>query len=89
MTGFEVVKRQEMQQSQKENIRGRNVQISFNSWGHLCVRLVGTPSLTQDPANPPTEAETLIVFDKCSSAEIVRFCQSDLRDSRQQTLPPF
>ncbi|MFA5385518.1 MAG: hypothetical protein WC364_12855 [Eubacteriales bacterium] len=93
----EIIKRWEGQLSDKEIIDGISSQLSYNSWGHLVVRIIKNPLapeeepsfMTDDDQNNKTkEADTLIVFDKKVSDEIISFCQEVLR-SRQQRQIPF
>lgn len=40
---FEIIRRKEGEISQKQEIRHKNVQISINDWGHLCIREFDEP----------------------------------------------
>lgn len=45
---FELIRRKEGETSQKQEIRHKNVQISINDWGHLCIREFDEPKLEGD-----------------------------------------
>lgn len=51
----------------KQQLTGGNVQVSYNSHGHLVVRLM-----------KQNGSDTLIVFDAKASREIIEFCQERL-----------
>lgn len=42
---LEIIRRKEGEISQKQEIRHKNVQISINDWGHLCIREFDEPQL--------------------------------------------
>jgi hypothetical protein len=62
---FEFIRRKEGETSQKQEIRHKNVQISINDWGHLCIREFDEPHMNDD--------EHLIVFDKATTERIINF----------------
>ena len=61
---LEIIKRHEGEMSQKEQITGAEVQICYNSWGHLSIRIIKDP--TQD---------VLIVLDERTSNAVMNFCE--------------
>lgn len=61
---IEIIKRKEGFKSQKEQLNGSRVQVSYNSWGHLVVRVIIDD--TED---------SLVVFDKKASQEVINFSQ--------------
>lgn len=63
---IEIIKREEGAMSEKEDIRGWNMQVSYNDWGHLVVRVIHS--------NTPM-ADTLVVFDKSTSERIIEFAK--------------
>lgn len=67
---LEIIKRREGERHEKTQVCGINVQVSFNDWGHLCVRVIQA----YDKCTP-LEADTLLVFDSPTSAKIVNFCE--------------
>lgn len=62
---IEVIKRQEGFKSEKSAIESGRPQISYNSDGHICVRLVHD-----------SEKDTLIVFDCEASDRIISFLRN-------------
>jgi hypothetical protein len=73
---IEIIKRREGEPSQKEQVTGEMMQVSYNSWGHLVVRVIQGD--TQD---------VLVVFNKQVSENIIQFCQGQLTRSCGDT--PF
>jgi hypothetical protein len=66
---IEIIKRREGEKSVKEQISGRwgrvqGVQVSYNDWGHLVVRLIQND-----------EEDTLVVFNRDISDSIIEFCK--------------
>ena len=87
----EIIKRREGQVSSKEVIDGVNSQVSFNSWGHLVVRVIQNPPVPEEEPSFMTDdadvsskdslsADTLIVFNRQVSSEIIAFCQEVLKN---------
>ena len=79
---LEIVKRAEGQRSQKESVRGSDVQVSLNDWGHLVVRVITEAQVpVHDPGDfDPSKdhyaelpGDILVVFDKETSSRIIRF----------------
>ena len=68
---LEIIRRQEGQDHIKEQVQGRSVQVSYNDWGHICIRVIHTE--LQEGAK---EADTLIVFERDTSRRIIDFCKS-------------
>lgn len=59
---IEIIKRKECEKSEKQQIDGDRVQISFNSWGHLVIRVI-----------QGNDADTLIVLDQKTSDATMNF----------------
>ncbi|MGD0154022.1 MAG: hypothetical protein ABSC17_09770 [Thermacetogeniaceae bacterium] len=75
----EIIIREEGEPSQHIQINGEKCQASFNSWGHLAVRIIESPT-----------KDTLVVFTKEASAEIINFVQQKLAGPRFVDMqPPF
>ncbi len=76
---IEIIKRVEGERHKKETVRGEAVQVSYNDWGHLCVRVIQDiptlPSVDSEGKcyEPARQADTLVVFDKATSERIIRF----------------
>jgi len=70
---IEIIKRHEGFKSQKEQLHGTRAQISYNSDGHLCIRL-----LQADP-----KEDILVVLDKKASRKVIDF----LRTAKANDLP--
>lgn len=66
---IEIIKRKEGEKSQKEKLKGKVCQASFNSHGRLCVRIIES-----------NNEDTLVVLDKVASRVIIDFCQRELTD---------
>lgn len=92
---IEIIKRREGQASSKEQINGVNSQVSFSSWGHMVVRIIQNPPIPEqepsfmlDEADTLSEdapsADTLVVFDRQVSSEIIAFCQEVLKNRQQR-----
>lgn len=63
---IEIIKRNEGYKSQKEQINGVNLQISYNDWGHIAVRVI------EDEGK-----DTLVVFDSSTSRRIINFLKQN------------
>lgn len=82
---IEIIKRRDGEPSQREKIQGRGIQVSYNDWGHLVVRVL------QDLSANDAGADTLIVFAAAQSEQIIGFCQDQLirRNRKQRDDLPF
>jgi len=60
---IEIIRRHEGYKSEKQRLDGQRAQISYNSDGHLCIRLI--------QADP--EQDILVVLDATTSQEVIRF----------------
>lgn len=70
---IEIIKREEGKQSIKEQLESGKVQISYNSDGHLVIRVIH--SLDRD---------TLVVMDCNVSNKVREFCQLQLTNGFQK-----
>jgi hypothetical protein len=59
---IEIIRRMPMQEANKEYIRGEGVQVSYNDWRHLVIRVING------------DADTLVVFDQATTNRILEFC---------------
>jgi hypothetical protein len=66
----EIIKRAEGHPSEKQQIDGNGFQVSYNSWGHLAIRVMQSMTGGND---------TLVVFDSKVSSAIIGFCQTMIR----------
>lgn len=66
---IQVIKRKEGAESIKETIQGRNVQIAYNDYGHITVRVINDS--TQD---------TLIVFNTHVSYNMINFIKDRVKE---------
>lgn len=74
---IEIIKRREGFMSQKEQIAGQRVQASYNSWGHLVVRIID-----EAPGK-----DTLVVFDAPTSAHIIGFIKRAFKLQEEERCP--
>lgn len=70
---IEIIKKEEGEQSIKEQFATGKAQISYNSDGHLVIRVIHDK-----------ERDTLIVCDFATSNKIIEFCQFYLSDKDQK-----
>jgi len=75
---IEIIKRKEGTESAKERIDGNKAQISYNSDGHICIRI------TKYGCNE----DTLIVLDETASYKLYGFCE-EIKIKRFQDELPF
>lgn len=75
---IEIIKRQEGFKSQREALYGDRAQISYNSDGHLCIRLLH---------NDNPEVDTLVVLDAQASTAVFGFMQK--MQNRMGSSVPF
>lgn len=70
---IQIISRKDGKKAKKTTIGSKfnKVQISYNSWGHLTIRLLQN--------NDPNE-DTLIVFNQRISGEIIDFSRNNVRD---------
>ncbi|MEW8957813.1 MAG: hypothetical protein AB2448_01685 [Moorella sp. (in: firmicutes)] len=64
---IEIIKRPKNEEQTKEQIKGLKAQISYNSDGHLAIRLL------------QHDGDTLIVLGESVSDKVIRFCQKQLK----------
>jgi hypothetical protein len=92
---IEIIKRREGEKSEKQQINGERVQVSYNSWGHLVIRVIQPviKDMADDIVIDFREEDTLVVLDKRTSLEVIRFierinplCSKELR---VECRPPF
>jgi len=60
---IEIIKREEGKKSEKERLQPGRTQISYNSDGHLVIRIIHD-----------NKSDTLIVCNPSTSDEIIEFC---------------
>lgn len=87
---IEIIKRREGEKSEKQQINGEKVQVSYNSWGHLVIRVIQPhPKTVLDDGGH----DTLIVLDKRTSLEVIRFIESInplcSKELKLECRPPF
>jgi len=70
---LEIIKRTEGSPSGKEQIDGSKVQIGYNSWGHISIRVVQTAECMPADGPYPREKDTLIVLNAQTSRELISF----------------
>jgi len=88
---LQVIKRTDGEKPEIETFNGSEVQVSFNDWGHLVLRIItkgwnNETHVMDDPEQGVGHTElqkmpgrdVLAVFDKQTSARIIRFCQNEL-----------
>ena len=70
---IQIISRKDGKKSKKTNINSaiKNIQVSYNSWGHLVVRILQNENPNED---------TLIVFNQRVSGEIIDFSRNNIRD---------
>ncbi len=75
---IEIIKREEGKGTRKERITGAQVQVCYNSWGHLSIRII----IDTDPMK-----DVLVVLDKNTSHQVMKFCRkiSDENDHLIET----
>lgn len=71
---IQIIKRTEGERHIKETVLGEKIQVSFNSWGHLSVRVIQQEDNGATGIAALRPADTLVVFDKATSAQIIQFC---------------
>lgn len=69
---LQVIDRADGAHALKQDWRG-DVQVSYNDWGHLVVRLIRSDG-----------SDTLAVFDQMASRRIILFCQNALSPEKMQ-----
>jgi hypothetical protein len=90
---IEIIKRMDGYKAEKTHIEGdgpKNVQVSYNDWGHLCVRIIKcfpVPIPEDKQAElfkagmvsipEYVDGDTLIVFNKEVSNRIIRFIKNN------------
>lgn len=77
---IEIIKRREGEKSEKFQINGEKVQVSYNSWGHLVIRVIQPLIEDAGPGCAINEKDndTLVVLDKQTSEEVIKFCKECL-----------
>jgi hypothetical protein len=70
---IQIINRKDGKKAKKTTIGSKfnKVQISYNSWGHLTIRLLQN--------NDPNE-DTLIVFNQRVSSNVISFCRDQIKD---------
>ena len=75
----EIIKRVEGERHKSETVTGAKVQVSYNDWGHLCVRVIqdmpAGAATGVEAIEPARQADTLFVFDAPTSDRIMQFCK--------------
>jgi hypothetical protein len=71
---IEIIKRPNGHEHVKERLAGQRAQVSYNSDGHLAVRLLGS------------DGDILVVMSKSASDEVIAFCQKQLA-GRERRFP--
>ena len=74
---IEIIERREGEKSEKQQIIGEKVQVSYNSWGHLAIRVI----------RPCEGGDTLIVLDKETSEKVIGFCCEHIKLRPEARLP--
>ena len=71
---IEIIKRPNGHEHIKERLAGQRAQVSYNSDGHLAVRLLGS------------DGDILVVMSKSALDEVIAFCQKQLAE-RERRFP--
>lgn len=79
---IEIIKRVEGERHQKTQLIGDDCQISYNSDGRLCVRIITNSPYYQGETPLDLDMDTLIVFDRKVSRAVKEFCQQQLTASK-------
>ena len=77
---IEIIERKEGVRNQKRYISGWKVQVSYNDWGHIAVRVIHNDTPMED---------TLVVFDKKTSERIIHFCQNKISHADRLPVDDF
>lgn len=68
---MEIIRRES--KYEKEDLSNRKMQVSFNSWGHLAIRLF------DEEDKKSKDKEMIIVFDMVSTLQLIRFIQRRIK----------
>jgi hypothetical protein len=76
---IQILKREELKRTEKETVEAKNIQVCFNNYGHLSVRLINDSKLNQ--MGQTVENDVLIVFNQYASLKIIEFIQGQLKQA--------
>jgi len=90
---IEIIKRIDGEKAEKQQIKGNNIQISLNDWGHLAVRIIQDKTVLDEEnceygyiAQKTIPADTLVVFNREVTNRLINFCKDRINRLPQQAV---